>query len=390
MPLDDRRPVSTPSDGPAARAFTPAAVVPVVVLAGFLGAGKTTLLNHLLAAADGRRLGVLVNDFGSVNIDALLVAGAAGPAVSLGNGCICCTTDAAGLDDALASLSAPGAGIDAIVIEASGIAEPKALIRMVLAARSPRLAYGGLVYVLDAANAERTLAEHPAVGGHIAVADLLLCNKSDLVTAEQLDRVVATVRRFNASAPVITTREAVIDPALLFDDAADGSIARGGIADGPRQLTLADLIADLSGPPPRHRDGRPHDEHRHRDHPHGGHLHEGFGSVALDEPRPVDPRRLAELLTRPPASTYRIKGTVLIDRPGHRGHAYVIHAVGGFVRVTTAPWADRRPGSSLVLIGAGLDEEQARVRLRELLDVDPADEFGVLQLTRYLPESAKD
>ena len=94
--------------------------VPVIVVAGFLGSGKTTLLNHLLrtAGATGTRLGVLVNDFGSVNIDALLVSAQTDGAVSLSNGCMCCTVDADGLADALTSLVRPSAKIDAIVIEA--------------------------------------------------------------------------------------------------------------------------------------------------------------------------------------------------------------------------------------------------------------------------------
>lgn len=75
--------------------------VPVVVLAGFLGAGKTTLLNHVLRHAGGRRIGVMVNDFGSINIDALLVSGQSGGTMNLANGCMCCTTDASALAENL-------------------------------------------------------------------------------------------------------------------------------------------------------------------------------------------------------------------------------------------------------------------------------------------------
>lgn len=78
--------------------------IPVVLVAGFLGAGKTTLLNHLLANREGARVGVVVNDFGSVNVDALAVAGQVDTMVSLGNGCLCCAVDASGLDAMLGRL----------------------------------------------------------------------------------------------------------------------------------------------------------------------------------------------------------------------------------------------------------------------------------------------
>lgn len=332
--------------------------VPVVILAGFLGAGKTTLLNHLLRRADGRRFGVLVNDFGAVNIDALLVSGRSAGTLNLANGCICCTTDADGLGEDLAALAS--SGVDAIVIEASGIAEPRALIRMVLAARDERVAYGGLIYVVDAPNLPETVAAHPAVAGHVAVADLVVCNKTDLVSPAALAEVRAQLGGLNPTAPVLSVFRGAIDPGLLTDPSGFG-----GIDDEPRQLTLGDLL-----------DGEDH---------HHDHLHEAFESVAVDSAAPVDPRRLAQLLERPPAGAYRCKGLAFVDLPGHREHAYEVHAVGGFVRVAARPWPDGRPRTSLVIIGAGLDAPAARAALDETLAAaDPGDEHGVLHLTRHL------
>ena len=94
--------------------------IPVIVLAGFLGSGKTTLLNHLLRNRAGNRIGVIVNDFGSIEIDAMTVAGQVGSPVSLGNGCLCCAVDASELDTCLETLTRPAARLDVIVIEASG------------------------------------------------------------------------------------------------------------------------------------------------------------------------------------------------------------------------------------------------------------------------------
>lgn len=117
--------------------------IPVVVLAGFLGAGKTTLLNNLLRGARGTRIGVMVNDFGDIGIDAMSVAGQVGSTVSLGNGCLCCAVDASELDEYLEVLTRPESRLDVIVIEASGLAEPQELVRMVLASENGRIVYGG-------------------------------------------------------------------------------------------------------------------------------------------------------------------------------------------------------------------------------------------------------
>ncbi len=337
---------------PAGIAVT--AGIPVVVLAGFLGAGKTTVLNHLLRRSGDRRFGVLVNDFGSVNIDALLVSGRSAGTVELSSGCICCTTDADGLSEALGTLAA--SGVDAIVVEASGIAEPKALIRMVLAARDARIAYGGLVYVVDAANLPGTLERHPAVREHLAVADLVLCNKADLAGAAGTAAAVALVREVNATAPVLAVTRGAVDPGLFADPA--GRVGE----DVARQLTLGDLEEALAGDDPAARDVHSHDCRSHDGDAHG-HLHDGFESVALQTPEAADPRRLAQLLERPPAGVYRIKGLARIDLPGHRGRAYEVHAVGGFVQVATRRWPGE-PATELVLIGAGMDASLRAPRSR--------------------------
>ncbi|MGQ0847237.1 MAG: CobW family GTP-binding protein [Sporichthyaceae bacterium] len=103
--------------------------VPVVVLTGHLGSGKTTLLNFLLRRP-GARMGVVVNDFGAINVDAALVAGQVDEPASIAGGCICCLPDAGGLDEALAKLAAPRLGLDVVVVEASGLAEPATLARL--------------------------------------------------------------------------------------------------------------------------------------------------------------------------------------------------------------------------------------------------------------------
>ena len=113
----------------------------------------------------------------------MTVAGQVGSTVSLGNGCLCCAVDASELDDYLEKLTRPAARIDVIVIEASGLAEPQELVRMLLASDNPRIVYGGLVEVVDAAEFDATRARHPEIDRHLAIADLVVLNKTDRVGA---------------------------------------------------------------------------------------------------------------------------------------------------------------------------------------------------------------
>ncbi|MYR02797.1 GTP-binding protein, partial [Streptomyces sp. SID6139] len=190
--------------------------IPVVVLAGFLGSGKTTLLNHLLHRSAGSRIGAIVNDFGAIEIDALAVAGALGDStVSLGNGCLCCAVDAGELDVYLGKLAAPETGVDVIVIEASGLAEPQELVRMVLASEHPGIVYGGLVEVVDAAEFDDTRARHPEIDRHLALADLVVVNKLDR-TADP-ERVLALVGSLTDRAAVVPATYGRVDPEFLFD-----------------------------------------------------------------------------------------------------------------------------------------------------------------------------
>ncbi|WP_301546729.1 GTP-binding protein [Gordonia sp. X0973] len=334
--------------------------IPVIILAGFLGAGKTTLLNHVLRHADQARFGVIVNDFGAVNVDALLVAGQVDGVVGFGNGCLCCTTDSDGFEDAVSRLVA--ADLDAVLVEASGIADPRALLSRVAAMTDPRAAYGGLVYVLDAAShADGAL---PAtVLRQAAVADLIVVNKADLVDEAALAAVHGALDAVNDSAPRIVTREAVIDPALLVD-------ARHRPVDvGARQLTLDELLRAAD------------DDHAHE------HEHEHYQQVTWESDEPVNPRALARLLERPPAGCYRLKGWTRVVSDVYTG-TLDFSAVGGRVRATRGPTRAGTAATVVVMIGAGMDEARAAAAGAALGKVDQNDEFGVLSLLRYDAESA--
>lgn len=337
--------------------------IPVVVLAGFLGSGKTTLLNHLLHRSGGSRVGAVVNDFGAVEIDAMAVAGALGDStVSLGNGCLCCAVDASELDEYLERLARPSAGIDVIVIEASGLAEPQELVRMVLASELPDIVYGGLVEVVDAAEFDATRAAHPGIDRHLSLADLVVVNKIDRV--DDPEPVLKTVRHLVDRAAVVPATHGRVDPEFLFD-CRPGEERIG-------QLSFDDL----------HRDGREHDVHPH--------LHAGYDTLSFVSGRPLDPRRLIAFLDSRPAGLYRIKGYVDFG-PYDVRNRYAVHAVGRFLRFYPEPWpAGAGRATQLVLIGTGLDIAALRAEL-EGCGSDGAphtdDEAGMWGVLRYVQET---
>ncbi|WP_225100992.1 GTP-binding protein [Streptomyces sp. CoH27] len=337
--------------------------IPVVVLAGFLGSGKTTLLNHLLHHSGGSRIGAIVNDFGSIEIDAMAVAGALGDStVSLGNGCLCCAVDASELDVYLDRLAAPDAGIDVIVIEASGLAEPQELVRMVLASEQPRVVYGGLVEVVDAAEFDATRARHPELDRHLALADLVVVNKLD--RAADGERLLGLVRSLTDRAAVVPATYGRIDPEFLFD--CRPSEERIG------QLSFDDL----------HERGT--DEH-------AGHLHTGYDNLSFASDAPMEPRRLMRFLDSRPDGLYRIKGHVDFG-PYDVRNRYTVHAVGRFLRFHPEPWpAGDGRRTQLVLIGSGIDTEALDKELQGCANDAPhADEHGMWGVLRYVPGTEED
>ncbi|UUU39585.1 CobW family GTP-binding protein [Streptomyces sp. NBC_00162] len=343
--------------------------IPVVVLAGFLGSGKTTVLNHLLAHRAGTRIGVVVNDFGSIEIDAMSVAGQVGDSmVSLGGGCLCCAVDGSELDAYLEKLAAPVHRIDVIVIEASGLAEPQEMIRMLVASENPGIRYGGMVEVVDAAEFDATRSRHPETDRHLAVADLVVLNKTDRVDDVERARIEGLLGTLCApGTPVVGADHGRIDPELLFD--------RRPWTETRGQLSFEDLLAEA-------------EDH---DHDHCSHAHAAYESLEFVTEQALSPRRFIDFLDRRPAGLYRIKGFVYFGVPGHE-ERYEVHAVGRFLRFAPRPWGrGERRLTQLVLIGSGTDGpgllgELEACREPALHEARPESMWGVL---RYVARPAE-
>ncbi|MYT16032.1 GTPase, G3E family [Streptomyces sp. SceaMP-e96] len=374
--------------------------IPVVVLAGFLGSGKTTLLNHLLGNGDGTRIGAIVNDFGSIEIDAMTVAGQVDSMVSLGNGCLCCAVDTSELDTYLERLARPSARIDVIVIEASGLAEPQELIRMILASDNDRIVYGGLIEVVDAAEFDDTRTRHPELDRHVGIADIVVLNKADRIGDAARQSLMDTLGGLAPGRPVICTAYGRVDPELFFD--------RGPGEDhdaAVRQLSFEDLLREAAANGAAAHDA--HDVHDADDrcghpgdcgHPghthHAGHLHAAYESVEFTSAEPMHPRRLMDFLDSRPAGLYRIKGFVHFDVPENR-QKFTVHAVGDFLRFYPGPWPKGEERcTQLVMIGSGIDAPALRKELENCRqsapsEADPNSMWGVL---RYVAarEEAED
>jgi G3E family GTPase len=228
--------------------------IPFTVIGGFLGAGKTTLLNRLLAGAANRRLGVLVNDFGALDIDSQLVAEHGGDTMALANGCLCCTIGDSLVTTLLALLGRPER-LDHIVVEASGVADPGRIAD--LAVLEPRLARDGVVVVVDGGDVRQRASDRrvgDTVLRQLKAADLLVLNKVDLAEDPSALR---TWLANQSTAPVVEARHGDVPPALLFGLDRHGASQSGGDSENfrswsyswPEPVDRAALLAMLGGVP---------------------------------------------------------------------------------------------------------------------------------------------
>ena len=209
-----------------------AETTPVTVLTGFLGAGKTTLLNHLLRQPELARTAVLVNEFGEIGLDHLLVEKLDDSTVLLNAGCLCCTVrgDLARVLREMLSRARLGE-IGRIVIETTGLADPVPILATLLSDPVAASAYrlDGIVTVVDAVNGETHLDSQEEAVRQVTVADRLIISKADLADSSGLR---GRLRRLNPGAPVAESTHGVVDPAFvlnagLFDPSAKSPDVRG-------------------------------------------------------------------------------------------------------------------------------------------------------------------
>jgi G3E family GTPase len=351
----------------------PGEPLPVLVLTGYLGAGKTTLLNHLLSGTPGLRIAAIVNDFGEIDVDATAVAGRVDSMVSLANGCVCCEVDAGELGETLTRLAGPELGLDFAVIEASGLAEPPVLSRMVHDVPRHVARHAGMVQVVDAEGLDDAMTRHPRLAAHLAEADLVVVNKCDLITRERFGELRATIRTPAPRVAVLPAVRAAVPAGLLLDMAPDGAptAAPAATSGGSHR----------NGEHGRHEHGHGgHGHHEHGHHEHG-HLHDGYTAVTVTPAGPLHPRRFLTAVSAPPAGAYRAKGTLtLAGADGPR--RYEVALVGRRLELR----AGGEGPEGLVVIGVEMDDDEVVRFLDEtVLDTgETVDASAMLGLHPYL------
>ena len=349
---------------------------PVSLITGFLGSGKTTLLNRLLRADGMADSAVIINEFGEIGLDHLLVERLDGEVAVMANGCICCTVRS-DLEETLRMLLARrDAGevphFARVLIETTGLADPAPVVQLLLA--NPLVSHfvrlDAVVVTVDAANAMRQLDEHAEAVKQVAIADRLLLTKADLADAAGIAALSARLAALNPAAPILAVAQGEVAPEHLFGAALFDPARK--TADVRRWLNEAAYAAGGHG---HGHDGHDHAHHQH-DHGHGhGHGHAGqsphdaaIQACCLTFAAPLEwdlvSRWLAALRHWRGADLLRVKGILNVageDAP------LVVHGVHHVfhppVRLTGWPDADRH--SRLVFITRNLGREELVATLRE-------------------------
>ncbi|WP_410766188.1 CobW family GTP-binding protein [Haloferax sp. DFSO60] len=332
--------------------------IPVTILGGSLGAGKTTLLNHLLTNADGRDIAVLVNDMGEVNVDAELVAAESDLAVGggvteLSNGCICCELQD-DLETAVVRL-AQERSFDHLVVEASGVSEPGPVARLFVTSRAAaRYDIAGLVTVVDSrlfadtfagGDPDQTIAEDSdgevrplsdLLVEQVESADLVVLNKRDLVSDEELAGVRDVVSALRPEADIVETAHSNVDIDTLLADLYDPEAPVGWRA-----------ALETEGDESDHGHDHSHNSEDHsHDHDHAvvSHAEETYGITSFVYRRRAafDPDGLESVLGDLPSSVIRSKGTVWVG--GAEDVQYTYSQAGPSAYLTASgPWIASLP-----------------------------------------------
>ncbi len=340
--------------------------IPVTVLTGYLGAGKTTLLNRVLTENHGKKYAVIVNEFGEIGIDNDLVVGADEEVFEMNNGCICCTVRG-DLIRIIGGLLKRRDKFDAILVETTGLADPAPVAQTFFTDDDikKKTKLDSIVTVVDAKHVEQRLADSGEAKEQIAFADIVLLNKTDLVSADDLKRIEARVRGLNPFAKIYHTSRCGIDLDKILDK---------GAFDLARAIELDPCFLHGHAHDPSHNHGHDHHDHDHgHDHHHHDHGHdhspeqsavnpvhdEDIKSFSFATPKPLNAEKfdawMQDVLKGEGQNILRTKGILNMKGQDQRFVFQAVHMVSEGEYTGAWPSKDNRR-SRLVFIGRKLDE----------------------------------
>ena len=317
---------------------------PVTILTGFLGAGKTTLLNHILSNQDGLKTAVLVNEFGEIGIDNDLVVSTSADMVELSNGCICCTINGELMDAVERILQRPEP-LDYLVVETTGLADPLPVAMTFLGSElRDQTRLDSIITLIDAENCDARVFESAVGRSQIIYGDILLLNKTDLVSTERIKELEESLRDIKKDARILHSVKGDVPLPLLM------SVG----------LFESDRVANTTD----------HEHHDHAHHDHAHHHHpdiEGYTSLSFSSDGPFALRKFQNFLDNQlPDSVFRAKGILWFSESEKR---HIFHLAGKRFSIDDSDWDGKRK-NQLVLIGQEMDHSTLRGQLQACVAED--------------------
>ncbi|MFN8746406.1 MAG: CobW family GTP-binding protein [Pseudanabaena sp.] len=327
--------------------------MPVTIVTGFLGSGKTTLLNQILKNRQDLKVAILVNEFGDINIDGQLLVDIDDGMVELSNGCICCTINDS-LVDAVYNVLERQERIDYMVIETTGVADPLPIALKFLGTELKHLTR--LDSILTVIDAETFTAEHfgsEAALSQVQYGDIVLLNKTDLVTEEQVNELEEYLRKTKSKARILRSQHGEVPLPLILDvDLAPTSVYQ--------QVENEDEVYEHEHYHHKHE----HHDHEHHHH-HSDHLdNDGFISVSFQSDRRFDLDKFTHFLDKVmPVDVFRAKGVLCFAQEDLR----FIFQLSGKRYELNYDHRKKPIDNQLVLIGRNIDAQLLKQQLKECL-----------------------